>query len=45
MREIIEMLKVINSDNEVIAQAKGKYEYTGSIFKDTIKIIKNGRGD
>jgi hypothetical protein len=45
MRELLEMLKVVNSDNEVIAQAKGKYEYTGSIIKDTFKIVKNGRRD
>lgn len=41
MREIIEMLKVIESGSNNIDIAKGKFEYTGRVFKDTIKIIKN----
>ena len=43
MRELLEMLKVVNPDNELIQTAKGKYEFTGKIFKDVQKIIRNGR--
>ena len=43
MRSIIEMLKVVNSDNEIIEKAKGKYEFTGLIIKDVKKIVKNGK--
>jgi muramidase (phage lysozyme) len=45
MIEILEMLKVVQSDNELIQTAKGKYQFTGKIFKDVQKILSNGRGN
>lgn len=43
MRELIEMLRLVKSKNELIQIAKGKYEFTGKIFKDVKKILSNGR--
>lgn len=45
MTEILEMLRLMDSDNELIKEAKGKYEFTGSILKDIKKILSNGRRD
>ena len=46
MRQLIEMMKIAKGEeSEVVAIAMGKYEFTGRIFKDFLKIIKNGKGN
>ena len=43
LKDLLKILKEVDpSDGENIAIAKGKYELTGNIIKDTIKVIKNG---
>lgn len=39
------LLKLIDSDSELIQIAKGKYEYTGNIFRDAKKILRNEKGN
>ena len=43
MKQLLHILKTLSPDDgKLIAIAKGKYELTGNIIKDTIKVIKNG---
>ena len=44
MKELLHILKKLEpSDGKLIAIALGKYELTGNIIKDTIKVINNGK--
>ena len=45
MRYLIIMLGIAKgNESEVIEIATGKYEFTGKVIKDFLKIVKHGEG-
>ena len=46
MKELMLLLSAVKGNESTNIQlAKGKLEYTGKIFSDVKKILKNGRED